>query len=180
MCRGRERRLEARNLFPDCFFRTAHDGNHPKPFQLDRSVQNFLFLTAPAVSRSCRERERERRLESRDAHGGKRSKLTRDRDRDVSEKIALGQVGRRIRQDLVLNRPTGPMCLSYQCEGPAPVQQAAHLSNISARLQLCATPPSCHPHPLHYGGVAVLTVGRQLWYRLSVLQRSCGCTQEDS
>lgn len=40
----------------------------------------------------CRERERERRLEARDAHGGKRSKLTRDRDRDISEKVALGQV----------------------------------------------------------------------------------------
>jgi hypothetical protein len=40
-----------------------------------------------------KERERERRLEARDAHGGKRSKLTRDRDRDVSERIALGQVG---------------------------------------------------------------------------------------
>ena len=39
-----------------------------------------------------RERERERRLEARDAHGGKRSKLTRDRDRDIGEKIALGQV----------------------------------------------------------------------------------------
>jgi|APGre2960657444_1045066.scaffolds.fasta_scaffold11751_2 SNW domain-containing protein 1 len=38
-----------------------------------------------------RERERERRLEARDAHGGKRSKLTRDRERDVSEKVALGQ-----------------------------------------------------------------------------------------
>mmetsp|Transcript_14857 Transcript_14857/g.44890 ORF Transcript_14857/g.44890 Transcript_14857/m.44890 type:complete len:605 (+) Transcript_14857:242-2056(+) len=38
-----------------------------------------------------RERERERRLEARDAHGGKRSKLTRDRDRDISEKVALGQ-----------------------------------------------------------------------------------------
>ena len=38
-----------------------------------------------------RERQRERRLEARDAHGGKRSKLTRDRDRDISEKIALGQ-----------------------------------------------------------------------------------------
>ncbi|MEW5302888.1 MAG: hypothetical protein WDW36_005628 [Sanguina aurantia] len=37
-----------------------------------------------------RERERERRLESKDAHGGKKSKLTRDRDRDVSEKVALG------------------------------------------------------------------------------------------
>ncbi|XP_078161526.1 SNW/SKI-interacting protein A-like [Carex rostrata] len=37
-----------------------------------------------------RERERERRLEARDAGVGKKSKVTRDRDRDVSEKIALG------------------------------------------------------------------------------------------
>ncbi|KAL2641422.1 hypothetical protein R1flu_009009 [Riccia fluitans] len=37
-----------------------------------------------------RERERERRLEARDGHTGKKSKLTRDRDRDVSEKVALG------------------------------------------------------------------------------------------
>lgn len=37
-----------------------------------------------------RERERERRLESKDAHGYKRSKITRDRERDVSERIALG------------------------------------------------------------------------------------------
>lgn len=38
-----------------------------------------------------RERERERRLEELNAHGGKRSKITRDRDRDVSERVALGQ-----------------------------------------------------------------------------------------
>ncbi len=38
-----------------------------------------------------RERDRERRLDARDAHGVKKSKLTRDRDRDVSERIALGQ-----------------------------------------------------------------------------------------
>lgn len=37
-----------------------------------------------------RERERERRLEARDAAMGKKSKITRDRDRDVSEKVALG------------------------------------------------------------------------------------------
>uniref|UniRef100_A0A2P2IZT0 Uncharacterized protein MANES_03G025400 n=1 Tax=Rhizophora mucronata TaxID=61149 RepID=A0A2P2IZT0_RHIMU len=36
-----------------------------------------------------RERERERRLESKDAAMGKKSKITRDRDRDISEKIAL-------------------------------------------------------------------------------------------
>ena len=35
-----------------------------------------------------RERERERRLENRD---GKRSKMTRDAERDISERIALGQ-----------------------------------------------------------------------------------------
>eukprot|EP01023_Acetabularia_acetabulum_P041847 TRINITY_DN4099_c0_g1_i1.p1 TRINITY_DN4099_c0_g1~~TRINITY_DN4099_c0_g1_i1.p1 ORF type:complete len:541 (-),score=121.71 TRINITY_DN4099_c0_g1_i1:776-2398(-) len=38
-----------------------------------------------------RERDRERRLEQKEAHGFKRSKLTRDRERDISEKIALGQ-----------------------------------------------------------------------------------------
>ena len=38
-----------------------------------------------------RERERERRLEEREKHGFKKSKLTRDRDRDISEKVALGQ-----------------------------------------------------------------------------------------
>jgi len=37
-----------------------------------------------------RERERERRLEAKDAAMGKKSKITRDRDRDISEKIALG------------------------------------------------------------------------------------------
>ncbi|XP_031092350.1 SNW/SKI-interacting protein A-like [Ipomoea triloba] len=37
-----------------------------------------------------RERERERRLEAKDAAMGKKSTITRDRDRDVSEKMALG------------------------------------------------------------------------------------------
>ena len=49
----------------------------------------------PAPSSVCsprqRERERERRLDERDRHGVKKSKLTRDSDRDISEKIALGQ-----------------------------------------------------------------------------------------
>jgi SNW domain-containing protein 1 len=39
---------------------------------------------------SRKERERERRLEAKDASMGKRSKITRDRDRDISEKVALG------------------------------------------------------------------------------------------
>ncbi|KAL6274613.1 hypothetical protein ACE6H2_025305 [Prunus campanulata] len=37
-----------------------------------------------------RERERGRRLEPKDAPMGKKSKITRDRDRDISEKVALG------------------------------------------------------------------------------------------
>ncbi|CAD7699334.1 unnamed protein product [Ostreobium quekettii] len=37
-----------------------------------------------------RERERERRLEERDSRLGKKSKTTRDRERDVTEKVALG------------------------------------------------------------------------------------------
>ena len=41
-----------------------------------------------------RERERERRMENKD---GKRSKMTRDSERDVSERIALGQVDARVR-----------------------------------------------------------------------------------
>lgn len=38
-----------------------------------------------------RERERERRLEEKGHAGAKRSKLTRDAERDISEKVALGQ-----------------------------------------------------------------------------------------
>ncbi|XP_071686160.1 SNW/SKI-interacting protein A-like [Rutidosis leptorrhynchoides] len=37
-----------------------------------------------------RERVRERRLEAKDAAIGKKSKITRDRDRDIGEKVALG------------------------------------------------------------------------------------------
>eukprot|EP00803_Ostreobium_quekettii_P003268 evm.model.scf_1162.5 EVM.evm.TU.scf_1162.5 scf_1162:31624-33363(-) len=37
-----------------------------------------------------REREREKRLEERDSRLGKKSKTTRDRERDVTEKVALG------------------------------------------------------------------------------------------
>ncbi|KAF9610794.1 hypothetical protein IFM89_024903 [Coptis chinensis] len=36
------------------------------------------------------ERKRERRLEAKDVAMGKKSKITRDRDRDISEKVALG------------------------------------------------------------------------------------------
>lgn len=58
-----------------------------------------------------RERERERRLEARDAHGYKRSKLTRDKDRDISEKIALGMAkvtgGEAMYDQRLFNQETG-------------------------------------------------------------------------
>lgn len=58
-----------------------------------------------------RERERERRLEARDAHGYKRSKLTRDKDRDISEKIALGMAkvtgGEAMYDQRLFNQDTG-------------------------------------------------------------------------
>lgn len=58
-----------------------------------------------------RERERERRLEARNAHGYKRSKLTRDKDRDISEKIALGMAkvtgGEAMYDQRLFNQDTG-------------------------------------------------------------------------
>ncbi|KAI3435958.1 hypothetical protein D9Q98_002016 [Chlorella vulgaris] len=58
-----------------------------------------------------RERERERRLEAKDAHGFKKSKLTRDRDRDISEKIALGMAkvtgGEAMYDQRLFNQDTG-------------------------------------------------------------------------
>ncbi|XP_073065550.1 LOW QUALITY PROTEIN: SNW/SKI-interacting protein A-like [Primulina eburnea] len=49
-----------------------------------------------------RERERERRLEAKDAAMGKKSKITRDRDRDISEKVALGMASTGGRQGEVM------------------------------------------------------------------------------
>lgn len=61
--------------------------------------------------RASRERERERRLEAREAHGFKKSKLTRDRDRDISEKIALGMAkvtgGEAMYDQRLFNQDTG-------------------------------------------------------------------------
>lgn len=58
-----------------------------------------------------RERERERRLEAKNAHGYKRSKLTRDKDRDISEKIALGMAkvtgGEAMYDQRLFNQDTG-------------------------------------------------------------------------
>ena len=44
-----------------------------------------------------RDRERERRLEAKE---GKRSKMTRERDRDISERIALGEAAPSNRETL--------------------------------------------------------------------------------
>lgn len=58
-----------------------------------------------------KERERERRLEARNAHGYKRSKLTRDKERDISEKIALGMAkvtgGEAMYDQRLFNQETG-------------------------------------------------------------------------
>ena len=58
-----------------------------------------------------KERERERRLEAKHAHGYKRSKLTRDKDRDISEKIALGMAkvtgGEAMYDQRLFNQDTG-------------------------------------------------------------------------
>lgn len=58
-----------------------------------------------------RERQRERRLDQKDAHGFKRSKLTRDKDRDISEKIALGMAkvtgGEAMYDQRLFNQDTG-------------------------------------------------------------------------
>ncbi|CAN6246020.1 unnamed protein product [Urochloa humidicola] len=56
------------------------------------AVDEDMDMEQPREQRreSRQERERERRLEAKDAAMGKKSKITRDRDRDISEKIALG------------------------------------------------------------------------------------------
>ncbi|GLJ15368.1 hypothetical protein SUGI_0252100 [Cryptomeria japonica] len=62
----------------------------------DRSVKESKEEREERLKREAlreerrKERERERRLEAKDGHLSKKSKITRDRDRDVSEKIALG------------------------------------------------------------------------------------------
>jgi hypothetical protein len=58
------------------------------PFRSLMPVVSSHKLLVPQIREERRrERERERRLEAKDAHGTKKSKLTRDRDRDISEKV---------------------------------------------------------------------------------------------
>lgn len=82
----------------------ANDGDMSVDYERER-VRDERVREAPKESREereerqrrekireerRRERERERRLEAKDAAMGKKSKITRDRDRDISEKVALG------------------------------------------------------------------------------------------
>lgn len=72
------------------------------------------LLPSQAEVDTCRrrERERERRLDEKNRHGVKKSKLTRDSDRDISEKIALGQAnvrasGEAMYDQRLFNQDTG-------------------------------------------------------------------------
>jgi SNW domain-containing protein 1 len=60
----------------------------PPPAQLEELDREEVAERDELRHERKRERERERRLENKD---GKRSKMTRDAERDVSERIALGQ-----------------------------------------------------------------------------------------
>lgn len=84
--------------------------------QLHTRCITFAFVAAHQpvwlLQERKRERERERRLDAKDAHGVKKSKLTRDRDRDISEKIALGQAnvgatGQPMYDQRLFNQDTG-------------------------------------------------------------------------
>nr|XP_043623321.1 SNW/SKI-interacting protein A-like [Erigeron canadensis]XP_043623322.1 SNW/SKI-interacting protein A-like [Erigeron canadensis]XP_043623323.1 SNW/SKI-interacting protein A-like [Erigeron canadensis]XP_043623324.1 SNW/SKI-interacting protein A-like [Erigeron canadensis]XP_043623325.1 SNW/SKI-interacting protein A-like [Erigeron canadensis]XP_043623326.1 SNW/SKI-interacting protein A-like [Erigeron canadensis] len=67
--------------------RRVRDRDQPRESKEEREERN---KREKIREERRRERERERRLEAKDAAMGKKSKLTRDRDRDVSEKVALG------------------------------------------------------------------------------------------
>ncbi|CAN0914562.1 SNW/SKI-interacting protein [Linum grandiflorum] len=62
----------------------------PPPPQESREEREKRLKREKIREERRRERERERRLEAKDAAMGKKSKITRDRDRDISEKVALG------------------------------------------------------------------------------------------
>ena len=80
-----------------------------------------------------RERERERRLEAKDAHGHKKSKLTRDRERDISEKIALGQANVKAQGEALYDQRLfnqvwllDPLIFSKSACPPAPSAEGLH------------------------------------------------------
>nr|XP_027189271.1 LOW QUALITY PROTEIN: SNW/SKI-interacting protein A-like [Cicer arietinum] len=71
--------------------RDTRDREREKNFPKESREEREERLQREKIREERRkERERERRLEAKDAAMGKKSKITRDRDRDISEKVALG------------------------------------------------------------------------------------------
>ncbi|WZZ33896.1 hypothetical protein YC2023_017297 [Brassica napus] len=71
--------------------RAGVEGSCPKIAQKARSERSDAPESESTVERMQREKIREeRRGEGKDAAMGKKSKIARDRDRDISEKVALG------------------------------------------------------------------------------------------
>ncbi|KMZ75553.1 Pre-mRNA-processing protein [Zostera marina] len=64
--------------------------HHERPIRESREDREERIEREKLREERRRERERERRLEAKDVAMGKKSKITRDRDRDISEKVALG------------------------------------------------------------------------------------------
>uniref|UniRef100_A0A7N2R4N5 Uncharacterized protein n=1 Tax=Quercus lobata TaxID=97700 RepID=A0A7N2R4N5_QUELO len=72
------------------------DGEHEREDEKDNLPKETMeereerMLREKMLDERCQERERERRLEAKDAAmETKKSKITRDRDQDISEKVAL-------------------------------------------------------------------------------------------
>eukprot|EP00262_Sarcandra_glabra_P019120 TRINITY_DN709_c0_g1_i1.p1 TRINITY_DN709_c0_g1~~TRINITY_DN709_c0_g1_i1.p1 ORF type:complete len:596 (+),score=142.67 TRINITY_DN709_c0_g1_i1:173-1960(+) len=70
--------------------RGVHDRMKEKDEKIPKEEREDRLQREKIREERRRERERERRLEAKDAAMGKKSKITRDRDRDISEKVALG------------------------------------------------------------------------------------------
>ncbi|PKU67743.1 SNW/SKI-interacting protein A [Dendrobium catenatum] len=76
--------------------------HEPPPHKETRAEREERLQRDKIREERRRERERERRLEAKDAAMGKKSKITRDRDRDISEKVALGMANTGARQGEVM------------------------------------------------------------------------------
>ncbi|GAB2287872.1 hypothetical protein Dimus_022228 [Dionaea muscipula] len=82
-----------KNVLEDVDLREDYDRGREKEREMPRETKEEKeerLQREKIREERKRERERERRLEAKDAAMGKRSKITRDRDRDISEKVALG------------------------------------------------------------------------------------------
>ncbi|GAB2254315.1 hypothetical protein Droror1_Dr00022124 [Drosera rotundifolia] len=82
-----------KGMMDDVDMRDSHDQGRQKEREMPRVTKEEReerLQREKIREERMRERERERRLEAKDAAMGKKSKITRDRDRDISEKVALG------------------------------------------------------------------------------------------